>query len=69
MLRPELGLLNPDDVIFDVFDVPYRTIPLHRFSWRKGIISADISLSALYQRSRSILPHSSGVLIGKLLSF
>lgn len=24
MLRPELGLLNPDDVIFDVFDVPYR---------------------------------------------
>ena len=67
MLRPELGLLNPDDVIFDVFDVP--SIPLHRFSWRKGIISADISLSALYQRSRSILSHSSGVSIGKLLSF
>ena len=67
MLRPELGLLNPDDVIFDVFDVPYRLF--HRFSWRKGIISADISLSALYQRSRSILPHSSGVSIDKLLSF
>lgn len=67
MLRPELGLLNPDDVIFDVFDVPYRLF--HRFSWRKCIISADISLSALYQRSRSILPHSSGVSIGKLLSF
>lgn len=30
MLRSELGLLNPDDVIFDVFDVPYRLF--HRFS-------------------------------------
>ena len=35
LLHPELGLLNPDDVIFDVFDVPYRLF--HRFSWRRGV--------------------------------
>lgn len=35
MTRPELGLLNPDDAIFDVFDVPYRLF--RRFSWRRGV--------------------------------
>ena len=35
LTRPELGLLNPDDAIFDVFDVPYRLF--RRFSWRRGV--------------------------------